>query len=108
MKKTYRTNFRVEVAVDDSQWKRPRDGESRLDFFTRLARDDTRLAEEIENQICRHVDVKSRDVSVNFDYEGACEHCGSAWTEDGQSYNGGCCDEDEKGNPETVSQEREE
>jgi hypothetical protein len=29
-----------------------------------------------------------------------CEHCGSGWTEDSHEYNGGCCDEDEKNNPE--------
>ena len=29
-----------------------------------------------------------------------CGHCGSGWTESDSLYNGGCCDEDEKNNPE--------
>ena len=34
-----------------------------------------------------------------------CSHCKAEWTEDGPHYNGGCCDEDEKNNPENLAAE---
>lgn len=51
---------------------------------------------EIADQIKRHVDSVGR-VSVEFDQERECEHCGWRWTEDSATYNGGCCDADENG-----------
>jgi len=52
--------------------------------------------------IKRHVDnVSDRDMNIETEY--VCSHCGSAWTERSTEYNGGCCDEDEKGTRETAS-----
>ena len=49
---------------------------------------------EIAAQIKRHVDEVGH-VSVEFDQEPICQHCGSRWTEKSDAYNGGCCDKDE-------------
>lgn len=46
----------------------------------------------------RHVD-NFGSAYVEFDQEHVCEHCGSSWTEPGDEYNGGCCEEDEKASP---------
>lgn len=49
--------------------------------------------------IKRHVDnVRDRDMDIETEY--VCSHCESAWTERSAEYNGGCCDEDEKNNPD--------
>lgn len=56
---------------------------------------------EIAADIRRHVDNVSR-VSVEWDQEAVCEHCGSRWTEDSTMYNGGCCGKDEANNPEAI------
>lgn len=58
-------------------------------------------AHEIKEQIRRHVD-NAGIVSVEFDTNEVCEHCGYRWTESG-NYNGGCCDEDEKNNPLAIA-----
>lgn len=59
-------------------------------------------AEEIAAQIKRHVDNVGF-VQVEAETEAVCSHCGRDWTEDGAAYNGGCCDEDEKANPELIA-----
>lgn len=63
-----------------------------------------RNADEVEMLIKRHVrphmDCEAyigTEVSRDF----CCSHCGHAWTEESPAYNGGCCEEDEKNNPET-------
>lgn len=53
-----------------------------------------KLCNEISNQVRRHIDGVGF-VEVDFDREYVCEHCGYKWTEDGDKYNGGCCDKDE-------------
>lgn len=51
-------------------------------------------AEQIVKEIQRHVsDVAS--MSVRCDQEHVCSHCGAAWTEASNEYNGGCCEADE-------------
>jgi hypothetical protein len=64
--------------------------------------------ERIADQIRRHVDglpsYAGRGVAIEWDQENVCEHCGSGWTEDSAAYNGGCCAEDEKNNPENVKE----
>lgn len=50
--------------------------------------------EEIVADVKRHVD-NAGYVSVECDVEYFCEHCGSAWTEASDDYNGGCCEKDE-------------
>ena len=47
--------------------------------------------EEIANQIRRHVDNVG-SVAVRAHTDAVCEFCGSAWTEDGDDFNGGCCE----------------
>lgn len=56
------------------------------------------LCEEIGEQVRRHVDSVA-GVDIEFDREAFCSHCGSEWTERDDTYNGGCCAEDEAGNP---------
>lgn len=64
-------------------------------YNDRMKRD----CEDIAKSIRKHVDgVAHVRCVVTRNY--ACDHCGYAWTEDGDDYNGGCCDEDEKHNPE--------
>ena len=54
--------------------------------------------EGIAKDVRRHVDDVARAFVVD-ETEDACEFCGSKWTEDSASYNGGCCDKDEENNP---------
>ena len=51
-------------------------------------RDCARIIAEIK----RHVDVG--DVYLEIKEENVCEYCGYTWTEDGDTYNGGCCKKD--------------
>ena len=54
------------------------------------------LLEEVRHQILRHCDnVTRHSVDIDFDSVPVCEFCGSRWTEDGDTYNGGCCHKDE-------------
>jgi hypothetical protein len=53
----------------------------------------------IADEIKRHVD-NIQYVEVVEENEKVCEFCGRFWTEDSDTYNGGCCDDDEKNNPE--------
>lgn len=70
-----------------------------LEAQARIEREEIGRAEEIAKQIKRHVDdVHSAD--VEFDAAPYCEHCGSHWTEESRTYNGGCCDKDEEANPD--------
>ncbi len=61
----------------------------------RIAADYLDRCEEIAAEIKRHVD-NVRYVSVEFDQGHVCEHCGDRWTEESDSYNGGCCSKDEE------------
>jgi len=93
--KSQRTNFRVEVTPRD-----PGDfGFARIGGQTRSEEESERLCESIASDIRRHVDdlqsFGNRGVSVRWDSEMVCEHCGSGWTETDRNYNGGCCKEDE-------------
>jgi hypothetical protein len=54
--------------------------------------------EDIVQQIKRHID----DVAwagVVYETENTCSFCGRVWTEGGDKFNGGCCDEDMKNCP---------
>ena len=55
--------------------------------------------EKIVAQIKRHVD-NVKYVYVEKEIAIVCEHCGYPWADKKFDYNGGCCDEDEKNNPE--------
>jgi len=59
-----------------------------------MERDYKERCEEIAAQALRHCDNMG-SVSVEFDQESVCEHCGAAWTEKDNDYNGGCCEKDE-------------
>lgn len=55
-------------------------------------------AESIVADIKRHVDdVGYAEVVPEVVHQ--CEFCGYNWTEESDTYNGGCCDEDEENNP---------
>lgn len=51
--------------------------------------------EEIMADVKRHVDNVGH-VGIEHDTEHVCEHCGWKWTEDSDTYNGGCCQKDEE------------
>lgn len=98
MKKTRRSGFRVEVEP-----RSPGDfGYVRTNAFNDSMRekDWESACEDIAEQIRRHVNglpsYGKRGVSVAWDVEAFCEHCGSVWTEDDPNYNGGCCAKDEE------------
>lgn len=63
---------------------------------------DEETCNTIAEQIRRHVDDVD-SIRIEFDQKSICEHCGWRWTEESDSYNGGCCDEDEKNNPEPAA-----
>lgn len=54
---------------------------------------------DIIDQIERHVDGVHH-AQVRSESEYVCEYCGFGWTEDSDTYNGGCCAEDERNNPD--------
>lgn len=61
--------------------------------------------EEMVEQIRRHVD-NVRDARVVEETEAFCAYCGSEWTEAGDAYNGGCCDEDDVAHRVPIEQGR--
>lgn len=65
---------------------------------TRWGKATVRDAENIKKDILRHVD-NIGPVEIEEKYRQVCSFCGAKWTEYGPVYNGGCCDEDEKNNP---------
>lgn len=54
--------------------------------------------EEAVCQIRRHIDNVAC-VNIKHDYEDICDSCESTWSEEVTYFNGGCCDEDLKGEP---------
>ena len=62
-----------------------------------------RLYKSLESEIKRHCD-NVRNVHFDRVTESVCEFCGKRWTKYGNTYNGGCCDDDEAGNPEETEQ----
>lgn len=73
-------NYRVEVETE-SPWR-----DEHQQWFSAL--------NEIRQQIRRHCDGLA-SVTVQYDAECVCEHCGAKWTEETSSpHNGGCCDKD--------------
>ena len=56
-----------------------------------------REAEEVLKSIKRHCDVES--VTIEADAEYVCGFCGYNWGEESDSYNGGCCNEDQQNDP---------
>lgn len=92
MKKTTLTDCRIIVEPDSRYMITKDEGKLR-----------SSLCDDLLREIKRHVDgigsVYKEDV-----YEHTCEHCESKWTEVSPKYNGGCCDEDEKNNPEAATE----
>ena len=101
-----RTNFRVEVFP-----RAPSDfGVVSISSIERSETETERMCERIAADIRRHVDDlpsswsdHSRGVHVAWDNEPFCSHCSSPWTEKSETYNGGCCAEDEKNNPDAAA-----
>lgn len=67
----------------------------------RQERDREERANEIAKEIQRHVDNVA-SVHIDFDQPAVCEHCGYDWTEKSDTYNGGCCEQDEAANESKV------
>jgi hypothetical protein len=86
-----RDNFRVEAYPANP-------------LFSQEEKDWEDACEEISREIERHVDGLrclswEMRTAVVWDTVRFCEFCGNRWTEVSEDYNGGCCDEDEKSNP---------
>ncbi|MGH1361010.1 MAG: hypothetical protein ACRBC3_19800 [Burkholderiaceae bacterium] len=95
-KRTERTNPRVLITPRVKYF----DIAFRLES-EKLTEDQADACRAIIDDINRHVDsVDGTEIIMDEDH--FCEHCDSRWTEDSDAYNGGCCDEDEKNNPEVV------
>lgn len=70
------------------------------DAQARIEKDWQERCEQIVKDVERHVsDVSS--AYVEFDQQPVCSHCGWPWTEESTTYNGGCCDADEAGRPDS-------
>jgi hypothetical protein len=81
-KETKKTGFRVEV-LPCSPWL-VSGGE--LYYIEQC--------ERIRKAILRHIDDID-SASVVYETKSYCSFCGDEWTEASDTYNGGCCDEDE-------------
>jgi transposase-like protein len=89
MKKRFVTDVKIVVEIPDNMFATNRD---RIVALKRSTAADT------ISQIRRHVDgIQHMEIVEDVEYQ--CEHCGSDWTEDSDTYNGGCCDADEANNP---------
>ena len=91
MKLTNRTNFRVVVYPV-----------TRV-YGLVVAKEEERCVEIVE-QIKRHVD-HAESVEIVHDEEPVCSHCGRNWTEDSDTYNGGCCAEDQNAHDAVLGME---
>lgn len=63
-------------------------------------KDDLNRLEEAAKRKLSKFDDERGAVSVVYETEEVCEHCGYPWTEESTTYNGGCCARDELENPE--------
>jgi len=59
-------------------------------------------AKDIREAIIRHVDGVA-DVNLEYDSDYRCSFCDGPWTEKSDTYNGYCCEEDEKNNPQLTT-----
>lgn len=105
-KKLLKTNIRVEVKP-----RAPGDfGFISISGIARQEQETIKECEEIAAQIRRHVDGLpyrgDKGVFVEWDREPVCSYCGLAWSEDGDDYNGGCCKEDQKNDPEVLNKDQ--
>lgn len=93
------TDVRVIVDVPEERWAMLRRKDTDAAYAARLHQRRMDTANELVASIKRHCDLEG-DVYVDTVREARCEHCGDAWTEASNVYNGGCCDADEAANPE--------
>lgn len=91
MKKSRKTNWRIKIEPVYPRWTRDED---------RIERIMEQTCNEIKEAVKRHVDDVD-DVIIKYDLEHECSECGWQWTEDSDTYNGGCCAADEQNNPNT-------
>ena len=96
MKKQRQTNFHVDIEPDRMTWSRD---EERIDSANREA------CRGIAEQVKRHID-NIGSVQVLWDVEVTCSFCGSRWTEDSDTFNGGCCCQDAESDPDAVKPRR--
>jgi len=92
MKSRTYSNFRVEIDIPQPRWYEPKSEEDLLDRMRSEAKG-------VVDQATRHVDCPGPKPSFCWDTLYVCSHCNGKWTEKSDTYNGGCCDEDEKNNP---------
>jgi len=82
MKTTHISNYRVEVETDTT-FIFEKDKEKIHQIMIRRS-------DDMVGEIKRHIDG-FEGVQACYDTEYVCEHCGAAWTEESETYNGGCC-----------------
>lgn len=84
------TETRIVIAIDDS-WIFEKDPAKRQAAIDRHGAD-------IISSIRRHVDDVGH-MNIEHEYENQCEYCDDAWTEEGDTFNGGCCEKDMDNEP---------
>ena len=75
------------VRLDPDNWFRPGDMDRERAGCNSIAADIRRRVGGIKS------------VSIETESEEVCEFCGSPWREHGNTFNGGCCDDDRKHEP---------
>ena len=88
----------ITIEVEPNQWLRGSEEDPESDNGRIWMRDALKGADLIRKAV-RALDFNSGAVSDDIEVEARCSYCGRSWTENGRDYNGGCCDEDEKNNP---------
>ena len=81
---------RIVVEIDES-WIFEKDPQKRHQAINRHS-------EDIVSSIKRHVD-DIRSAHVEHEYESQCEYCDAVWSEESETFNGGCCDKDMENEP---------
>ena len=92
MKTIKKSNFRVVVYP-------------RTTAYGFIVADNEDRCKEIEAEINRHVDNVA-GVGIESDTDTVCEYCKSLWTEDSDTYNGGCCDADQTAEEDRIAADR--
>lgn len=94
-KTTKVTNIQVMLEITPPEYMK--DGPERIDSWRKRAQVVTENVRKLADMdMLPNVDGADWDVTS----EDVCSLCDSLWTEDSSTYNGGCCDDDEKNNPE--------
>lgn len=67
-------------------------------WLEKTTKEKMNVCDHIVKQVERHID-DVQCVYTDCVKEDVCEFCGSSWTEDDDTFNGGCCDKDMENEP---------